>query len=98
MSNSSSLTYSTPEGFYRYASYPLTFFGLPGAVVVPLLFCLFHIRTWTVTFALTTTLVMWAMDRFGYTPRYAWWALRARLAGKVCSRTYLVGTRRVTRT
>lgn len=94
----SALTIEAQKGHFRFYSYPVTFFGFPAVVVVPLMLAMFHIRTWTIGLAVIIGIFFWIIGKFGYTPTYAWYAFRAWMAGPVCSRTYLLGDRRMTRT
>ena len=90
----SALPIEANPGYVRFFSYPVTFFGLPAVVVLPILFALFGISVAKVTFALAIAGVLAVLNYMGYTVRYGLFALRAQIAGKRCTRVPMVGSKR----
>jgi intracellular multiplication protein IcmT len=54
----------------------LPFTSIPAYCSFPMLVCLFYARIWTVALAITVTLVVWWLQRKGYT--VSWMIRRAR--------------------
>lgn len=62
-----------------HAGFPFT--RLPAHVAIPMLPCLMHFRLWTVGIAAGFTLLVWYMDRKGYTLTWAARRISGRLIG-----------------
>lgn len=93
----SALAIATEPGSFRFLSYGVRFFVLPAQALAPIMLMLLHIRAWTFWLALVSCLFFAILNRFGYTPRYAWWAVRSAICGPLLKRVRMLGWRRLGR-
>lgn len=72
------------ENWWRNFAYPVTFFGLPPIVIIPILIAMAWFSMTNVLIAAGVCAFFGALNYFGYTTRALWWAIRVRLSGRFC--------------
>ncbi|MCD6055964.1 MAG: icmT [Gammaproteobacteria bacterium] len=71
-----------PDAHWRDSARPACFWFLDCRAAFPFLFCLLHIRVWTLVVALIATLFFATLERYGFTVYVFWRWLRSTAAGK----------------
>ncbi len=72
----------SPDAHWRDSARPARFFLIDARAAFPVLFCLLHLRIWTIILALTITAFFAILNRYGFTISVFGRWLRSTLAGK----------------
>lgn len=71
-----------PDAHWRDSARPAKFFVIDARAAIPVLFCLLHIRLWTIVLALMVTTFFGILNHYGFSLAVFFRWLRATLAGK----------------
>ena len=75
------MAYYRPDAHWRDSARIARFWILDCRAAFPFLFCLLHIRIWTLLLALFATVFFAALERYGFTVHVFWRWLRSTIAG-----------------
>lgn len=95
MANEDKLEIESKTNYWRNTGRPVLVFGVSCFVVVPYLFWLFHWTLYTGAFAVVTTICLYILQRYQYTPVVALRYIKSRLSGRVVKRIRRIGSHRI---
>lgn len=95
MSNENGLDIQSVSNYWRNTARSVKVFGINGFIVLPFLVLIFRPRMWSLYLFIATIIVLFVMERFGYTPIVAFRTFRSRAGGVRVTRNRRIGNYRI---